>query len=77
MTNDEKYLVTQLRLELLHSGYPQIYAVDNATLCAVEKAIEENLIELGLPPIITVGKYGPYFKNVQLVLRVDNDKSKT
>lgn len=68
MTERQKELVKKLRYELLRACYPTIYIVDNETLEAVEKNLEEHLESLGLDPILQCGKYGLFFKGVQLVL---------
>lgn len=70
LTRDEEYLIYELRLKMLHTGYQPAYVVDNKTLEAVEKYIINDLLKKGLDPIIRCGKYGPYFKGCELVLEV-------
>lgn len=71
MTNKQKELVFDLRLALMRSDYPPIFAVDNETLEAVEMNLEEWLIEKGQDPILQCGKNGLFFKGCELVLRVE------
>lgn len=68
MTKKETHLVNLLRQLMLVTGYQNIYAVDNDTLCAVETAITEDLERKGLPPILQCGKHGLFFKGCELVL---------
>ena len=70
MTEKQTELVRNLQDALRDQHYPGIYAVDNETLEAAEQAILENLESRGLPRIISCGKYGPYFKGVQLVMQL-------
>lgn len=70
MTEHEKMLVHDLRHKLLRAGYPEIFIVSMEELEATEKSIEEHLKALSEPLILKCGKYGLYFKGVQLVLEV-------
>lgn len=68
MTDKQEILVKALRLDLLRANYPTIYVVNNETLEAVEKSIEELLIKNGEDPILVCGKNRLLFKGVELVL---------
>lgn len=68
MTEKETELIRKLRVSLYKSNYPPVFMVDNETLEAVEQAILEHLIELGLDPILQCGKNGLWFKGCELVL---------
>lgn len=70
MNEKEQELVRKLRQDLFLANYPPIYAVDNETLCAVERNLEEWLIEQGKDPILQCGKNGLWFKGCELVLKV-------
>jgi hypothetical protein len=71
MTIKQLELVKNLRHELLRNGYPKIYPVDIETLEAVECDILEVLEKLGEYPILKCGKQGLFFKNCELVIRVE------
>lgn len=68
MTDKQKELIDDLRLELLRNNYPKIFVVDKETLIAAECALSEHLKELGLPEILQCGKNGLWFKGCELVL---------
>jgi hypothetical protein len=71
MTKRQEDLVHQLRLDLLRSGYPPVYAVDNETLEAAEQYLIEWAEDKGIDPILKCGQYGLYFKGCELVIKVD------
>lgn len=75
MTRKQYKLVRDLRSFLLKGKYPAVVAVDNETLIAVETYLTENLRKKGLPEILLCGKFGLYFKGIELVLEVNESRS--
>ncbi len=74
MTEKQTKIVKALREEMMRTGYQDIYIVNNETLEAVERHLEEWLESLGRPPILQCGKNGLLFKGCELVLEVKNDR---
>lgn len=75
MTKKQRQLVRELREFLLKNKYPAVVAVDNETLIAVERYLQEHLVKMGIAPILLCGKFGLYFKGIELVLEINEPRS--